>query len=170
MSRILSTASALFLAAYPLSVGAQQHIWDMRKDAPHWNRSSDCPGPHYESIFFRDSWGSQARICVDKDSIVRLPNGGRARFTNIMYNPGSGYTSYMTNWYEVKCKEGALDSDSGYSVQNKASDSYFPIPESPGWYEFIWEGKRRSNLMLGRGDWLTMTSVGPKDRFFCPKL
>jgi hypothetical protein len=168
--RFLATAGVMLLVSSPLAAGAQQHIWDMQKDAPFWTKSANCPGPHYKSIFYRNSMGSQSRVCVDTDTIVRLSSGGRARFTSVHYSPASGFTSYMTKWYQADCSQGRWDSSIGYSVQNEGSSSYFPINGSPNWYEFIWEGRRPSRLSIGNGNWYAMTGVSKEDRFFCPSL
>lgn len=149
---------------------AQQHIRDRDRDAPFWSQSADCPGPEQKSIFYRNSMGTQSRVCVDTRSIVRLPNGGRARFVSVFYYPGSGFTGFTSKWYQVDCQKGLWDMSSGYSVQNTSSDSYFPVSERPGWYEFIWEGKRPTYMNIGKGYWHNMTRVGPEERFFCPNL
>ena len=170
MRQFLAMAGVMLLTPPQLAASAQQHIWDMKKDAPFWAQSADCPGPHYKSIFYRNSMGSQSRVCVDTETVVRLPSGGRARFTSVGYSPGSGFTSFMTRWYQADCVKGRWDSSSGYSVQNESSRSYFPVNGRPNWYEFIWEGRRPTHLSIGDGNWHPMTQVGTEDRFFCPGL
>jgi len=167
MKPLILVVTSILLAT---PVFAGQHLWDFNKDKPWWKTgSSACPGEHNISIWHKELDSHEVRYCVDKDSIVRLPNGGRARFIFMSYYPNGAYTSYKTEWYEVDCKNGMWKLDTGYSVQTKPSESYYQIAGRPGWYEFIWQGRRRDLLNLDK-NWQPITEVGPEDKYFCPGL
>jgi hypothetical protein len=169
---VLPSTRFAFGAAIFLSMSiayAGQHIWDLSKDRPWWKAgSTNCPGPHYSSIWYRENEIDSFRYCIDRDTIARLPHGGRARITSV-HIYASGGTFYSTQWYEVDCIRGRWTSDSGYSVQNISSDSYHPVSRAPGWYEFVWQGRRPDTLRLGV-IWHPVTNVSPKDKYFCPKM
>ena len=165
--------------ALPTAVLGMQHIWDFEKDKPFWgiNReNAKCPGPHFKSIFINRMSSSIHRVCVDKDSIVRLKNGGRARFVDVSFakkntkiRGGPGYTAYRSKWQQVDCDKGTWDSSTGYSVSNKGSDHWVPIAGKSGWFEYRYNGIRRTTI-----ESLTpkrpITYVSEESKFFCKNI
>ena len=160
------------------SVLGMQHIWDFNKDKPYWgvNREdAKCPGPHFESIWFKDFGHSILRYCIDNESKINLPSGGRARFVIINFQRensitvgGPGYTSYSSFWKQVDCETGKWARSSGYKVENKKSEYRFPIDGKPGWFEFIYDN-RPSQLKSLTPKYL-ITQAGPEERVFCKNM
>ena len=77
------------------SVCGMQHIGAFNKDKPYWgvNREdAKCPGPHFESIWFKDFGHSILRYCIDNESKINLPSGGRARFVIINFQRENSIT------------------------------------------------------------------------------
>ena len=84
---LLLVASALTALTQPAF--GYRHSWDLDKDKSFFGRdaaNAGCPGPHYKSIWFKEHPTSKVRVCVDRDSVVRLANGGRARFVMVSHH------------------------------------------------------------------------------------
>ena len=177
---LFAFTALLFSAAPALSMG--QHQWDMSVDSEHWRQrpvNAECPGSTFKSIWFKDHGTNVQRTCVDTETVVRLPNGdSRARFVDVGYYGensrvvgGKHFTSYRSSYKALNCNTGRWNSDSGYSVQNKSSDSYVPVERKPGWFVFAWEGKIPSRLgSLSTANGIELTRVSPEDHFLCPNI
>ena len=183
MKTTISIALITLGLTLPAPAVAKQHFWDRLTDSDHWQQrpvNADCPGPTFKSIWFKDHGSSVMRTCVDPRSVVRLPNGdSRARFVRVSYHGensrvvgGKHFTTYRSQYKVLNCKTARWNTDQGYSVQNKASDSYVPVEGKPGWFIFAWEGKIPTRLKSLNTEYggIQLTSVGPDALFLCPNI
>ena len=169
----------LFLISLPMPATlSMQHVWDFEKDKPFWginHKNAACPGPHFKSIWFKDHPTGVMNVCIDKDSIIKLDNGGRARFVNVSFakdntriRGGPGYTTYRSKWYQVDCEKGTWALSSGYSISNKGSGYWKPISGKSGWFEYIYD--QRPIYLGSLTPFRTMTFVSEETKFFCKNM
>ena len=162
---------------------------DFYKDKDYFGiglKNVECPGPHFKSLYVSSK--KTRRICVDKDSIIKLLNGGRARFLLVMNEGEKKHkVSYKSYWYQVDCEKGLFKKIYGYWVGNNnlgGSSVYVePIPKyqikESGWFEYLQDNdgllsKNGDSFWIRTFDSLTpsklMTYVSNEAKVFCKNM
>ena len=163
---------------------------DFYKDKDYFGiglKKAECPGPHYKSISKRGKI-SIDRICVDKDSIIKLLNGGRARFVLVMNEGEKKHkVSYKSYWYQVDCEKGLFKKIMAIGlviiilvVVVFMSNPYpkYQVKES-GWFEYLQDNdgllsKNGDSFWIRTFDSLTpsklMTYVSNEAKVFCKNM
>ena len=154
-----------------------QHKIDLLDDKEYWGRGAShtfvpCPGPHLESIWTFKIIRNGIQVafsqkCVDKTSVVRLPNGGRARFVNAQ-KMITGFTTYMSSWHQYDCKKGMYDISRGYSVQTnpEVPGDIRAIEGAPGFFSYGPPAPIFQELNQLR----PIKLVTEEAKFFCPNI
>ncbi len=172
---------------------ASNNSADFFKDKNYFGiglKKAECPGPHFKSISNRGKINID-RICIDKDSIIKLLNGGRARFVLVKAwiedkkskdLPKIEYRSY---WYQVDCEKGLYEKIYGYNVGNYNLNSSYQLPlptyqvKQSGWFEYLIDNnsnlsKNGESFWIRTFDSLTpsklMTNVSTEAKVFCKNM
>ena len=168
---------------------ASNNISDYFKDENYFEtglKKPKCPGPHFKKLHTYTLSENIQSLCVDKDSIIKLTNGGRARFvlTFSIYKDkvfqGLPKVEYKSYWYQVDCEKGLDKRVYGYALGDFSLGKYSrPLFSKPGWYEFMLDedgGVRNVGISFMSRPFGSLTpsqlitTVSAEAKFFCKDM